>query len=162
MRSKADLAVYTKSIDDFWLHGGFKTVVAPPRIKKSEVPILGPILKILEKVGDAGQLTGEWLRGQVVRAEPLGVAEFMTEMILGVPRELNELAGEAGDAVAQLIKGSGESLGTQALPFVRALQPGSVAMYLGSQLLTVVAREVAAIMLAGMKRNMRARIRVRG
>jgi len=135
--------------------------VAPPRVLKSETPILGPLLKVLDVVGDLGELTGKFIREKVIGGDPIAVGDFLIEMIIGVPRELNEVAGSAGDAVAALIKGSGEGIGTQVHPFVRAVQPRTVAIYLASQLLTVVSSAVAAEMLAGMKRRIRDKVRVR-
>jgi len=135
--------------------------IAPPRVLKSEVPILGPFLKVLDKVSDLGTKTGEWIKAWVMDEDPPSVIVVAQEILLGVPRELNQVAADAGASVAEMIKGTGESFGAQVHPFVKALMPKTVAIYLGSQLLTVVASAVAAEMLAGMKRSIRDRVRVR-
>lgn len=101
---------------------------------------------------------------------PVPVAAVITGAVMGEALEgtiqalLPNMVKSAGGAAKEMVLKSGESFGLfggSAGDAMRMLQPQTVAMYLGSQLLTVVSKEVAAIMLAGMKRNMRDRIRVR-
>ncbi len=79
--------------------------------------------------------------------------------------DLPDLVTGAGSNAKALMRASGERFGiggsSEQQAMLRFLQPTTVAVYLGAKLLTVVSAEVAAIMLEGMKRNMRNRIRVR-
>jgi len=142
-----------------------RAVAAPVRIQKAVAPSLASLaarvlllarkkvylraVAMLKKVNTSSVIAGAVL------------GEAISQAVEG-EQEIPRLAGEAGEAVADLIRGSGESFGIGGSDeaVLSYLTPRKVAMYIGRRLLTVVREEAAQMVLDGMKRGMRDRIRV--
>jgi len=103
------------------------------------------------------------------KAKDLPVTALITGAALGevvsevFDDDIPVLAQQAPAAAKEIIRATGETFGLQAgvQDLVQALQVRMVAVYLGKRLLTAVRVEVAELLLNGMKRNTRDRVRVR-
>lgn len=138
---------------------------APVRVQKAVAPTLAGLvtrvimLAVRATIGKTGEIVKKVNVSSLIAGAALGEAVSQAmDNEPAIPRVMED----AGEQVAKLIRGSGESIGLGGDDAVLSyLAPRKVAIYLGRRLLTVVREEVAQMMLDGMKRGMRDRMRVR-
>lgn len=141
-------------------------VNAPVRINKAVAPSLaGLIVRVIASTVKRA------IKSVAAKTAALDTKALIAGAVVGetisqvVDGDLPDFVKDAGAGAKALMRESGERFGIggseEQQSMLRLLQPSTVAVYLGSKLLTVVSSEVAKIMLEGMKRNMRNRIRVR-
>lgn len=143
-----------------------RQVAAPPRVNKAVATNLAGLaarvmLLITRRTVGKAVTT---VKGLDAKALMAGAAlGELASQVFDSDTAIPELAQDAGEAVAGLIRGSGESfgLGGADTDTLRYLSPRTVAIYIGRRLFTVVREEAAQMVLDGMKRNVRRNVRVR-
>jgi len=183
VRTRVRTGIYIPPVDKTWGAGEPLPVVMmpmpPPKILKAGggSKIVDLFMKALKKLGPAAssvsRLAGRGLglpQGYTVSqgiADSSGVTldeahRVMLNTLVVIPELPFALAAGAGDAVAEMIRGSGETFGLgNGLSPIYLLSSEGVAVYFNNRLLTVVSGPVFREMLSGMKREVRDRIRGR-